>query len=46
MNLGVGDLVAVANPTIKVLITYGVAAILWAVIGTVVGWLIRRTAAP
>jgi predicted cobalt transporter CbtA len=28
------------------LITYGIAAILWAVIGTVVGWLIRRTAAP
>lgn len=45
MNLGLGDLVAVADPTIKLLITYGIAAILWAVIGTVVGWLIRRTAA-
>lgn len=42
MNFGIGDLVAVVNPTIKALITYGIAAILWAIIGTIVSWLIRR----
>jgi hypothetical protein len=45
MNLGLGDLVSGLNPDIKVLIDYGIAAILWVVIGTVVSWLIRRIAA-
>ena len=44
MNFGLGELVAVVNPTIKALITYGIAAILWAIIGTIIGWLIRRIA--
>lgn len=44
MNLGLGDLVAVVNPTIKVVVTYGIAAILWVIIGTIVSWLIRRIA--
>jgi hypothetical protein len=45
MNLGLGDLVSGLNPGIKVPINYGIAAILWAVIGTGVSWLIRRIAA-
>jgi hypothetical protein len=45
MNLGLGDIVSGLNPGIKVLINYGIAAILWAVIGTGVSWLIRRIAA-
>jgi hypothetical protein len=45
MNLGLGDLVSGLNPGIEVLINYGIAAILWAVIGTGVSWLIRRIAA-
>jgi len=46
MNLGLGDLVAELNPTIRALINYGIAAVLWAIIGTLVSWLIRRIAAP
>jgi hypothetical protein len=45
MNLGLGDLVSGLNPGIKVLINYGIAATLWAVIGTGASWLIRRIAA-
>jgi hypothetical protein len=46
MNLGLRGLVTSVSPTINVVITYGIAATLWAVVGTGVGWLIPRFAAP
>lgn len=46
LNLGLGGLDAGANATVSVLVSYGLAAILWATIGTVASWLIRRVAAP
>ena len=40
LSLGVGDLFAPADPTLALVLNYGLAAILWLAIGIVVGKLI------
>ena len=42
LDLGLGHLFSLADPRLTVLVNYGVAAIIWVIIGGVVSWLLRR----
>jgi hypothetical protein len=42
LNLGLDNLFEPADPTLKVLANYGTAAVIWLVIGAVVGRIVRR----
>ena len=44
LDLGLADLVSVGGPGISLAVNYGLAAIAWAVLGAVAGWLIRWVA--
>lgn len=42
LNLGLGNLFTLSDPVITVLVNYGIAAIIWLIIGGVASRLIRR----
>ena len=44
LDLGLADLVSVGGPGISLAVNYGLAAVAWAVLGAVAGWLIRLVA--
>lgn len=44
LALGFKDLFSPAEPKLQVLVNFGLAAIFWLVVGTVLAWLIRRVA--
>jgi hypothetical protein len=44
LDLGLGGLVSVGGPVVSFAVSYGLAAVAWAVFGTLAGWLVRRVA--
>jgi hypothetical protein len=46
LNLGLGHLFTLPDPRVTVLVNYGIAAIIWLIIGRVVSWCVQRVARP
>jgi hypothetical protein len=44
LDLGLAGLVSAGGPEISLALNYGLAAVAWAVLGAVAGWLVRRAA--
>lgn len=42
LDLGLGQLFALPDPRVTVLVNYGIAAIIWVIIGRLVSWVIQR----